>query len=123
MIVHKKYNSKKRQVLLGNKFQLISMSAKNLHLCPPSSFGIVESGVYRCSSAIHPFHFPFIQQLGLKTVIRLNQEVPNRVVTTFFEDLKVETLHVGRNAWNWSSWNAVSEELVKDALESVLDSR
>ncbi len=40
-------------------------------LCPPAKFGIVEPQIYR-SNQLYPINFPFIQQLKIKTVIRLS---------------------------------------------------
>lgn len=92
-------------------------------ICPPEHFGIVESGVYR-SNVPHADNFTFIKLLKLKSVILLSAEVPTRVVSTFFEENSVVVRHLGLKTWRPEvSWKPMSEELVKEALEFVLDVR
>jgi protein tyrosine/serine phosphatase len=90
-------------------------------LSPPESFGIVEQGVYRANLP-HPLSFPFLKHLNLKTVLMLSQESPTRVVTQFFEDNQVELVQLGMRVFKptEASWKPCSEELVKEALETVL---
>jgi hypothetical protein len=79
---------------------------------PPEAFGIVEHGIYRCeqnayrkspkphnevmekwqprSNIPYAVNFPFLRQLGLKTVVVLSPERPVREITDFFEEIDVE---------------------------------
>eukprot|EP01111_Echinosteliopsis_oligospora_P008346 TRINITY_DN2392_c0_g1_i1.p1 TRINITY_DN2392_c0_g1~~TRINITY_DN2392_c0_g1_i1.p1 ORF type:complete len:167 (+),score=30.23 TRINITY_DN2392_c0_g1_i1:244-744(+) len=60
--------------------------------------------------------------LGLKTVVWLSPEVPIKAVSQFFEENGINMIHLGLKAWKAdTSWKPVSEELIKDALEIVLN--
>eukprot|EP00123_Amoebidium_parasiticum_P021196 comp63179_c0_seq1/m.47941 comp63179_c0_seq1/g.47941 ORF comp63179_c0_seq1/g.47941 comp63179_c0_seq1/m.47941 type:complete len:209 (-) comp63179_c0_seq1:105-731(-) len=87
---------------------------------PPEAFAIVEPGVYR-SNIPYPVHFPFLKQLGLNTVVVLSPERPVRTVTDFFEESKINMIHLGQKTWSVAGWRPVSEELIKEGLELVLD--
>ncbi|CAG8574642.1 15122_t:CDS:2 [Acaulospora morrowiae] len=90
-------------------------------LIPPEQFGIVEKGLYR-SDMLHASHFPFIKSLNLKTILILSPEVPTRAVTNFLEENNIKLIHLGLRVWKPNlGWRPVSEELVKDGLEMVLD--
>ncbi|GJD09489.1 Probable tyrosine-protein phosphatase [Galdieria sulphuraria] len=90
-------------------------------LCPPEMFGIVETGIYR-SNLFFPISFPFIKLLNLKTVLLLSAEVPTKVVCNFLEENDITLVHLGsRSLTTETSWKPMSEELVKDGLEWVLD--
>ncbi|CAG8514483.1 7592_t:CDS:2 [Ambispora gerdemannii] len=90
-------------------------------LTPPEQFGIVEKGVYR-SDMLHQSHFPFVKSLDLKTVVILSPEVPTRAATTFLEENNINLIHLGLRTWKPNiGWRPVSEELIKDGLELVLD--
>jgi len=90
-------------------------------LCPPTVFGIVEPKVYRTNS-LYPINFPFIKMLGLKTVVQLSPEVPIKAVTQFLEENNIKLIHLGLKAWKPDlTWKPVTEELMKEALEIVLD--
>eukprot|EP00871_Galdieria_phlegrea_P005399 jgi/Galph1/5860/GphlegSOOS_G4453.1 len=90
-------------------------------LCPPEMFGIVESGIYR-SNLFFPISFLFIKLLNLKTVLLLSAEVPTKVVSNFLEENAINLVHLGsRGLVTEISWKPMSEELVKDGLEWVLD--
>ncbi|KAL6060379.1 Tyrosine-protein phosphatase OCA1 [Balamuthia mandrillaris] len=95
-------------------------------LCPPANFGIVEPNVYR-SNALYPINFPFIRQLKLKTVVSLSPDLPNKAVSTFFSDNGITLIHLGLKTLDTkykkgaSTNKPISEELIKEALEVVLD--
>jgi protein tyrosine/serine phosphatase len=92
-------------------------------LCPPEMFGIVEPNVYR-SNLFFPISFPFIKLLNLKTVLLLSAEVPTKVVCNFLEENNITLVHLGsRSLTTETSWKPMSEELVKDGLEWVLDKK
>jgi tyrosine-protein phosphatase SIW14 len=88
---------------------------------PPAVFATVEPKVYRTNS-LYPINFPFIKMLGLKTVIQLSPEVPIKAVTQFLEENNINFIHLGLKAWKPdASWKPITEELIKEALEIVLD--
>lgn len=97
------------------------MLAGGRFLTPPDAFGLVEDGVYR-SSAPQAGHLDHLRGLGLKTVIYLSPELPNRAVSGFYAEHGIGLVQLGLKAWApHNTWNPVSEELIKDALELVLD--
>uniref|UniRef100_A0A7S3EJ11 Tyrosine-protein phosphatase domain-containing protein n=1 Tax=Rhodosorus marinus TaxID=101924 RepID=A0A7S3EJ11_9RHOD len=92
-------------------------------LCPPERFGIVEPGVCRSNVPLAE-NFTFVRMLQLKSVLLLSPEIPTRVVSTFFEENKVMVRHLGLKSWRADvSWKPMSEEMVKEGLEFVLDVR
>lgn len=88
----------------------------------PERFGTVEAGVYR-SSVLQPLNFQFVSDLNLKTIVHLSPEVTLRAVSKFINEKKIKLLHLGLKFWRPSGWSLISEELVKEALEVVLDRR
>lgn len=90
-------------------------------LIPPEQFGIVEKGLYR-SDMLHPSHFPFIKSLNIKIILVLSPEVPARSIMGFIEENKIKLIHLGIRVWKpILSWRPVSEELIKDGLELILN--
>ncbi|CAG8483404.1 35099_t:CDS:2 [Racocetra persica] len=90
-------------------------------LTPPEQFGNVEKGLYR-SDMLSPPHLPFIKNLKLKTILLLSPEVPTRSVSNFLEENNIKLVHLGIKVWKPTpGWQPVSEELIKDGLEMVLD--
>lgn len=53
-------------------------------LYPPEMFSIVEDGVFR-SNYIRPANIPFVESLGLKTLVYLSPDPPTRGLLTFVE--------------------------------------
>lgn len=80
-------------------------------------------------------NFPFIKSLGLKTVLHLGADVPPKETRNFYTECNVHfvrltpipslilsQIHLGLKAWKpEESWRPVTEELIKEALEKVLD--
>lgn len=92
-----------------------------LQLSPAPSFGRVEQGIYRHGS-IFPINFPFLSSLNLRTVVRLSPEAPARAVLNFFAENDIKFVHLGLKAYRAeSSWRRVTDDLIKEALEVVLD--
>lgn len=94
-------------------------------LTPPEAFGTVESGIYRCA-AIDPFHFAFLDTLGLRTIVVLNLNRPPKVVRSYASERQVDLVHMGLRPWrsdNMAEWMVLSHELIMDALSFVLDIR
>ncbi|SAM06316.1 hypothetical protein [Absidia glauca] len=102
-----------------NSYKLSSSSLLN----PPEQFGMVESGIFR-SEMLQPVHFSFIRQFGFQTVVMLSPELPNRVTTNLIEEGGIQLIHLGMATWKPtqpSTWRPVSEELIKEGLELVLN--
>ena len=92
----------------------------------PKAFAIVEPQVYR-SSAFSREHFPFIRQLKLKTILFLStEEAPKSLIDFCAEEEKVTlsclaSKQLSRHGQP-GDWSPLKGELVKTALETVLDS-
>ena len=113
--------------------------------CPPEQFGIVEPGIYR-SNMFDSSNFGFLKTLQLKSVILLSFELPTREIMQFMEENKIKLWHIGAlvhgkgfsgsghhngrryhgsgtdTARNISSWRPISDEIVKETIEKMLDS-
>ncbi|KAI8804723.1 protein-tyrosine phosphatase [Cladochytrium replicatum] len=85
---------------------------------PPLNFGIVEENLYR-SGQPNELNFPFLEKLGLKTIIFLAPEEPNQRFLNFVDDQEYKLFHLGINA-NANAWDPISEEVVLEALELIL---
>ncbi|KAJ7568522.1 hypothetical protein O6H91_01G036200 [Diphasiastrum complanatum] len=87
----------------------------------PDAYGLVEAGVYR-ASALTPHNLPFLLQLRLKTLLHLSTEHPLPAIVDLLDKCGTKFIHLGaRQGKRLSTWKPVSEDLVKDALEFVLD--
>mmetsp|Transcript_1961 Transcript_1961/g.5420 ORF Transcript_1961/g.5420 Transcript_1961/m.5420 type:complete len:230 (+) Transcript_1961:2-691(+) len=92
-------------------------------LCPPHAFGIVEPGVYRCNSPSEE-NLAFLARLKLKTILYLSPAVLLRAVANFLQQSQITLHNLGLQAWRpEASWTPITQELMKDALELVLDVR
>jgi len=90
-------------------------------LIPPDAFGIVESEVYR-SSAPQPANLEFLRTLKLKTAVILSPEAPTKPLLTFLEENEIRVMNLGLKGWKPGvDWRPVSEELVKEGLELILN--
>ncbi|KAJ3146611.1 tyrosine-protein phosphatase required for protection against superoxide stress (By similarity) [Geranomyces variabilis] len=95
------------------------------HYIPPLNFGLVEENLYR-SGQPNDLNFPFLEKLGLRTVVYLAPEVPSQRFLNFIEDQDATLHHIGATNNNaqsslGSTWDPVSEEVVLEALERILD--
>jgi tyrosine-protein phosphatase SIW14 len=106
----------------------------------PESFGQVEDDIYR-SEMIKPAHFPFIKTLNLSKVMVLSPEPPSKTVSNFFNNQNIEVVskmllfnininymqcHLGQQSWfnsnSTTSWRPISEEIIKEGLQFILNS-
>ncbi|KAJ5074511.1 protein oca4 [Anaeramoeba ignava] len=102
-------------------FSKIKMITEIPLLTPPDKFGIVEPGIFR-SNTIHDINFSFLQTLKLKTVIQLSPELPTKSLLVFYEENGINFIHLGFRKWNVEiTWKPMSEEIIKEALEIVLN--
>lgn len=99
-----------------------SAYSRVLHF-PPEAFGIVVDDVYRSNVPVED-NFDFVKDLGLKSVVGLSAEHPPTSFRRFLDMHEINFHHLGFKLWKREvSWKRVSEELVKEALEFVLDHR
>ncbi|RKP02927.1 hypothetical protein CXG81DRAFT_6213, partial [Caulochytrium protostelioides] len=97
----------------------------------PASYGLVAPGIYRSNTP--PSHtFPFLRTLHLRTAVILSPEQPTRALVQFFEECGTTLVQVscqqrpspqrfGFNLGAADTWRPISDRLVKDVLELVLD--
>ncbi|CAO3648645.1 unnamed protein product [Cunninghamella blakesleeana] len=101
----------------------VSTSTTPVLFTPPEQFGIVEKGIYR-SDMLQPIHFPFIKQFGIKTIVMLSPEIPHRLSINLIEENNIELIQLGMATWKPtqpSTWRPISEELIKEGLELILN--
>ena len=65
-----------------------------VRVIPPVNFGMVEEGLYRCGQPSEQ-SYPFLEQLGLKSVIYLAQDDPPETFRSFVEDQGAQLVHLG----------------------------
>ncbi|RUS18125.1 protein-tyrosine phosphatase [Endogone sp. FLAS-F59071] len=87
------------------------------HFIPPLNYGMIEEDLYR-SGQPNELNFPFIEKLGLKTVIWLAPEEPNQRFVDFIDDQEIQFYHLGVISLN--AWDPITEEAVLEALEIIL---
>ncbi|GAB5589068.1 tyrosine-protein phosphatase required for protection against superoxide stress (By similarity) [Umbelopsis nana] len=91
------------------------------HFIPPLNYGMIEEDLYR-SGQPNELNFPFLEKLGLKTVVWLAPEEPNQRFCDFIDDQEVQLYHLGViSAVN--AWDPITEEAVLEALDIILDPR
>lgn len=94
---------------------------------PPKHFAIVEPSIFR-SSTFTKEHFPFVRQLKLHTIVYLSPEEAPRPLQDFCkeEEHQLTLMSLGNQAplltgRSGTSWTPLPGEVVKIALETVLD--
>lgn len=87
-------------------------------LSPPETFAQVEPGVFR-TKQIYPHNFEFLKRLKLRTLVKLTSDTPFKAVVSFCDENGIQLVHLG--AKKWKADVAITEELVKEALEITLD--
>lgn len=84
---------------------------------------MIEEDLYR-SGQPNELNFPFLEKLGLKTVVFLAPEEPNQKFLHFIDDQEITLHHLtSNNTTSLNAWDPVSEEVVLEALEIILDPR
>ncbi|KAI9176169.1 tyrosine-protein phosphatase required for protection against superoxide stress (By similarity) [Blastocladiella emersonii ATCC 22665] len=91
------------------------------YFIPPLNFGMIEDDLYR-SGQPNELNFPFLEKLGLKTIVWLAPEEPNQRFLNFIDDQEIQLEHLSV-ATAVNAWDPVSEEIVLEALEVVLNPR
>lgn len=87
---------------------------------PPSNFSPVERRLYRSASPM-PLNFPFIKQLGIKTIIWLASEDPDDMVLDFVDEHDIRLEHLGLLTEGIKPWDPIHMSTVQEALELVID--
>ncbi len=80
---------------------------------------MVTSDIYR-SAIITPMNYPFIKTLNLKTILLLSSESPTRLFSSFAEECGIHVLCLGLSRPS-NNWKPISEELVKEGIEFILN--
>ncbi|KAL3678110.1 hypothetical protein R1sor_021066 [Riccia sorocarpa] len=97
------------------------MAAMVTYMSVPDLYGVVEPGVYRAKAADDP-NLPFLLHLRLRTLLYLSPDPLLPAFITFLDKCATRFIHLGLKVWKpFATWKPVSEELIKDALETILD--
>ncbi|CAJ0882152.1 8876_t:CDS:2 [Entrophospora sp. SA101] len=91
------------------------------HFIPPLNYGMIEEDLYR-SGQPNELNFPFLEKLGLKTVVWLAPEEPNQRFINFIDDQEIHFYHLGVISSTTNAWDPITEEVVLEALELILNS-
>ncbi|KAI9219010.1 putative tyrosine phosphatase family protein [Blastocladiella britannica] len=91
------------------------------YLIPPLNFGMIEDDLYR-SGQPNELNFPFLEKLALRTVVWLAPEDPSPRFLNFLDDQDIQLEHLGVSAAT-NAWDPVSEEVVLEALDVILNPR
>ena len=90
-------------------------------LVPPPSYAVVEDGVHRCAMP-GAGNISFLSSLGARTAIILSNEPLEGRVADVLEKEGVQVVPLGREHWVPDpAWTGLSELLVKEAVEILLD--
>eukprot|EP00824_Muranothrix_gubernata_P014457 TRINITY_DN30033_c0_g1_i1.p1 TRINITY_DN30033_c0_g1~~TRINITY_DN30033_c0_g1_i1.p1 ORF type:complete len:493 (+),score=56.00 TRINITY_DN30033_c0_g1_i1:52-1479(+) len=89
------------------------------HYCPPINYGMVEDDLHR-SGQPNQLNFPFLERLGLNTVIYLAADEPTQPFLNFCDDQEINFIHLGMDGPR-NPWKPISEETVLAALEIILN--
>ncbi|EST04491.1 Protein-tyrosine phosphatase, SIW14-like protein [Kalmanozyma brasiliensis GHG001] len=87
-------------------------------LVPPPNYGMVEENFYR-SGQPDQLNFPFLEKLGLKSVIWLAPEEPEPGFLDFCVDQNIELHHLGV-LYSTNAWDPITEEVVLQALHLLV---
>jgi hypothetical protein len=88
---------------------------------PPPGFALVEAGVYRSATPTEE-SLHFLQTLKFRCVVFLSPEALPKHFQDFVTAHGIAVSHLGLKMWQEGpEWKAVSDDLVKESLEMVLD--
>eukprot|EP00245_Coleochaete_scutata_P008218 TRINITY_DN245_c0_g2_i1.p1 TRINITY_DN245_c0_g2~~TRINITY_DN245_c0_g2_i1.p1 ORF type:complete len:193 (+),score=34.33 TRINITY_DN245_c0_g2_i1:39-581(+) len=88
---------------------------------PPINFAMVDKGVYR-SGYPNTKNLPFLNKLGLRSVVYLCPEKYPEVVLDFLEKNNIKLFHFGIEG-NKEPFVDIPEDVIRDALQVLLDAR
>lgn len=99
----------------------LEKNAQSLFLEPPEGYGIVTDSISRCGPIV-PANISFLTLYPFKTVLFLREDSPNKRLTDFMNQTSVKftriPIYTGRAKL---AWRTQLDELVKLALEFILD--
>ncbi|PWN22132.1 putative tyrosine phosphatase family protein [Microstroma glucosiphilum] len=87
-------------------------------LVPPNNFGMVEEDLYRSGSP-DSINFPFLEMLGLNSLVWLAPEEPSPELLTFCNQNSISLYHLG-HLHSTSAWEPITEEVVLQALNLLV---
>ncbi|CAN6618400.1 putative tyrosine-protein phosphatase Oca1p [Trichomonascus vanleenenianus] len=86
---------------------------------PPLNFAPVERGLYR-SGQPAPINFPFLEELGLKTILWLAVEDPSDRFLAFADDHEITFHHLGLVTEGSNPWDQLTESSILAALDIIM---
>jgi hypothetical protein len=84
----------------------------------PDCYGLVEKGIFR-SITLQPGNFSIFKHI--KNVVLLSPEAPSKALMVWMDDSKIAFRHLGYQQISQPNNFTVSEELIKEGLEMLLD--
>lgn len=99
----------------------IKKGASQAALIPPLNFALVDKGVYR-SGYPNSRNFPFLKQLGLKSIIYLCPPPYVESNSEFIEENNIKLFQFGVEG-NQEPFVMIPEKVFQEALSVVLDER
>ncbi|PWO00539.1 putative tyrosine-protein phosphatase OCA1 [Tilletiopsis washingtonensis] len=87
-------------------------------LVPPPNFGLVEESLYR-SGAPDLLNFPFLETLGLTSVVWLAPEEPDGAFLDFCASHSITVHHLGV-LYSTNAWDPITEDIVLQALHLLV---
>lgn len=87
---------------------------------PPLNYGMVEEGLHRFAIP-NQLNFPFLEQLGLRTIINLSPEDVPGVVATWMDDANVQCFQLGKTTPAQAPWKPASEDVILAGLHVLLE--
>ncbi|CAO2842469.1 unnamed protein product [Amaranthus hypochondriacus] len=97
------------------------VNGDELSYVPPFNFSMVDNGIFR-SGFPDISNLPFLQTLGLRSVICLCPEPYPEVIADFLKDNGIHLLQFGIEMYKEPFVN-IPEDKVREALKAVLDTR
>lgn len=95
----------------------------SLRIVPPLNFCPVEKDLYR-SGQPSTINHSFLEELNLKSIIWLAIEDPQDNFLQFIDDHNINFFYnLGFTNGSGNSWDGLSEESIKQALEIIVDKR
>ncbi|GAA6047391.1 hypothetical protein JCM3770_001281 [Rhodotorula araucariae] len=86
---------------------------------PPPQYGLVEEGLFR-SGQPSELNFPFLEKLGLRSVVWLAPEQPSEPFQQFLQEHSIALYHLGADDYA-ATYDPLSEETVLEALDLILN--
>ncbi len=115
---HHQHHHLGHQLAIGYSDGLARACVPNTMLVPPPNYGMVEENFYR-SGQPDQLNFPFLEKLGLKSVIWLAPEEPEAGFLDFCVDQNIELHHLGV-LYSTNAWDPITEEVVLQALHLLV---